>query len=389
MAKEKSVLEILNGAIDAKKTTKIIYKGGSQPGTVRKILPLKIEGNKLIADCLSSEKQNQIFEMDKVFYAGGLAQSYNTTLDLPLVKCSICGKKFNGESWRTYCSDCYREKKLAEENDGYEEIESDIEIKNDEGATTRKQILKEAIGTGEAIKVRYYGGSTPGEERELVVRKILKNGYVRCFCLRDNIEKTFFLNKIEIVGMDLDDFVDKGNVNTETEATILHGILAIIIIALFIFTIVCFFRDEWIRFFISIFSLTITFAIFNAIPMKAKSIEPKKVEPIKAATPPEPKEIESIKCPIEVEKINTVKTIELEPTEIKPTKKEKRRIKLNFKNIMLIILLASLIFLILPCLILIVKFLIEGKLGDLIGVTIATAALAFPSWTIIKKLRKK
>jgi hypothetical protein len=74
---------------------------------------------------------------------------------------------------------------------------------------TREQILKEAIGTGEVIKVRYYGGSRPGEERELVIKKILPKGYVRCFCLRDNMEKTFFINKIEIDGMSAGDSVNK------------------------------------------------------------------------------------------------------------------------------------------------------------------------------------
>jgi len=386
MAKEKSILDILTEAIAAKKTTKIIYKGGSQPGAVRKILPLKIDGNKLIADCLSSEKQNQVFEIDKVFYAGGLAQSYNTTLDLPLVKCKICGKKFHGESWRTYCSDCYREKKLAEENNGYEEIEEDEEYENNEDTKTRRQILKEAIGTGEAIKVIYYGGSTPGEERELVIRKILKNGYVKCFCLRDNIEKTYVINKMEIDGMNGDDFVDRGDTKVEKEATILHGILAIIIIALFIFTIVCFFRDEWIRFFISIFFLAVIFGIFNGIPMKVKSAKIK--EP--AAEPPKDT---SLQCPVEIKEPKETEPAEpaepTEPAEIKsPENLKWYKSKLKPKEIALVALLVLFAPIIIPCIIISISFLIDGKIGEFIGVTILATPFVFASYKIIKRLRK-
>jgi hypothetical protein len=295
MGKEKSILEILTEAIAAKKTTKIIYKGGSQPGAVRKILPLKIEGKKLTANCLSSNKPSQIFEMDKVSYAGNLAQSYDTTLDLPLVKCCVCGKKFHGESWQTYCKVCYKKKKRAELDEAREEILNKkpiatafisalkknpisenmslkekrdtiieaffiaidkhgfmaealsdamsldyrdevigkliekisdrlpgipiIRFNKETGkeflVRPREQILKEAIGTGEAIKVRYYGGTTPGEERELIIREIISDKHVKCFCLRSNLEKTYFLNKIEIEGMSDDDIVDKSSIKSK------------------------------------------------------------------------------------------------------------------------------------------------------------------------------
>jgi len=211
--------------------------------------------------------------------------------NLTLVKCKVCGKKFNGESWQTYCKDCYKKKKRSEFEEVCEEIlnkktieksfisalkknpisenmslkekrntiieafctavgkyeydgeafldpiDWDIRDKTIEKLIEkisdrlpgipiirynkevgreilikpREQILKEAIATGEAIKVRYYGGTTPGEERELIVREIISDKHVKCFCLRSNLEKTYFLNKMEIDGMSDDDIIDKSS----------------------------------------------------------------------------------------------------------------------------------------------------------------------------------
>jgi len=101
---------------------------------------------------------------------------------------------------------------------------------------TREEILKEAISTGEVIKAYYYGGSNHGAERELVVRKLLPNGYVKCFCLRDKIEKTFFLNKIEIEGMSVEDFVDKDNLEkSENKIGFVESTLALLILTSLIF----------------------------------------------------------------------------------------------------------------------------------------------------------
>jgi predicted DNA-binding transcriptional regulator YafY len=62
------------------------------------------------------------------------------------------------------------------------------------------QILKKAIGTGEAIKIRYNGGSQPGTVREIVPKRIMVNeNKLRAYCLTAKIEKSLFLNKIEIV----------------------------------------------------------------------------------------------------------------------------------------------------------------------------------------------
>jgi len=116
-SKPKPLEKILEEAIAAKKIIKVLYNGGSQPGAVRRVAPVQIDGNKIIAHCLSSKKQNEIFELDKLHYAGNVRESYNTDLDLPEGDCCICGKKFRKrEAYMTYCKDCYIEKMRAEES---------------------------------------------------------------------------------------------------------------------------------------------------------------------------------------------------------------------------------------------------------------------------------
>jgi hypothetical protein len=61
------------------------------------------------------------------------------------------------------------------------------------------KFLKNVINTGEVIKICYNGGSNPGSEREIVPLKIKDNYYLQAYCNIDKIEKTFIIDKIEMV----------------------------------------------------------------------------------------------------------------------------------------------------------------------------------------------
>jgi len=64
---------------------------------------------------------------------------------------------------------------------------------------TKEEILREAIGTGELIKIKYFGGSQPGAVREIMPRKIddYKN-MIYAYCLVSDRVLSFSLPKIEI-----------------------------------------------------------------------------------------------------------------------------------------------------------------------------------------------
>jgi hypothetical protein len=128
----KTTEDILREAIRTKNIIKISYNGGSQPGAIRKILPIKIDGEYLELQCLSSKKQER-FPLDKIYYAGKQAESYDRTLDYPLVTCVVCGKKFHSkEEWRTYCTSCYIEKMRREGNSLYYENYEDNDDNEEE-----------------------------------------------------------------------------------------------------------------------------------------------------------------------------------------------------------------------------------------------------------------
>lgn len=59
--------EQLQEAIGTGTILRVIYNGGSQPGTVREIIPLKIEGNRLFAKCMASNRQ-KTFSVDKIVF---------------------------------------------------------------------------------------------------------------------------------------------------------------------------------------------------------------------------------------------------------------------------------------------------------------------------------
>ncbi len=58
--------------------------------------------------------------------------------------------------------------------------------------------LLNAARTGEVLRVRYFGGSTPGAERQL--RPVaIADGKVRAFCLQSGETKSFVIEKMEEV----------------------------------------------------------------------------------------------------------------------------------------------------------------------------------------------
>jgi len=147
-------LKTLKEAIDAGKVIKIKYDSGLQPGAVREIIPKEIVGNKLKALCLTSNKVLTFFlyrieiasESDKVDFTG--YENSNT---------------FSEPS-----------KNLI-------------------------NILQEAIGTGEVIKIKYFGGSQPGTVREIMPRKIDNDkDMIYAYCLVSDRVLSLSLPKIEI-----------------------------------------------------------------------------------------------------------------------------------------------------------------------------------------------
>lgn len=57
--------------------------------------------------------------------------------------------------------------------------------------------LLKAIENGELLRVRYFGGSSPGSERELQPLSV-KDGKVRARCLSSGETKTFVIEKMEL-----------------------------------------------------------------------------------------------------------------------------------------------------------------------------------------------
>jgi hypothetical protein len=64
----------LQEAIEAGEVLKIIYQGGSQPGTLRAIAPINIEGKKVRARCFNSNSF-KLFAIDKIIIIEGEVQT--------------------------------------------------------------------------------------------------------------------------------------------------------------------------------------------------------------------------------------------------------------------------------------------------------------------------
>ncbi|MDR3000358.1 MAG: hypothetical protein LBU89_03750 [Fibromonadaceae bacterium] len=64
-------------------------------------------------------------------------------------------------------------------------------------------ILKEAVGTGEVIKIKYFGSLQPGSIREIVPQEIAGNK-IRAHCLTSGVDHVlnFIIDKIEIIPED-------------------------------------------------------------------------------------------------------------------------------------------------------------------------------------------
>lgn len=62
--------------------------------------------------------------------------------------------------------------------------------------------LKEAIETGEVLKVRYHGGSQPGTLRQIAPISVIGNK-VKARCYSSGSVKTFIIDKVEIVSLSL------------------------------------------------------------------------------------------------------------------------------------------------------------------------------------------
>ena len=60
------------------------------------------------------------------------------------------------------------------------------------------EALEKAIDNGTSLRVRYFGGSTPGGEREIQPISV-KDGKVRARCLLSGETKTFVIEKMELV----------------------------------------------------------------------------------------------------------------------------------------------------------------------------------------------
>lgn len=60
-----------------------------------------------------------------------------------------------------------------------------------------KNKLKEAIESGEILRIRYFGGSSPGSEREISPVSIFDDN-VRALCIETGTVKTFCISKMEV-----------------------------------------------------------------------------------------------------------------------------------------------------------------------------------------------
>jgi hypothetical protein len=91
-------IKILQDAIGTGEVVKIRYHGGSQPGTVREIVPKKIDSEYLEAYCVS-RSENRTFRIDKIKIA---SEDEEITFDKDFkgveknfkVKCSVCNKTY-------------------------------------------------------------------------------------------------------------------------------------------------------------------------------------------------------------------------------------------------------------------------------------------------------
>lgn len=78
----KNLQKRLEDAIGTGELVNIIYHGGSEPGTARMILPIKIEGDKVRARCYISNKV-KAFTIEKIEFASDDISDYTGTRQEP------------------------------------------------------------------------------------------------------------------------------------------------------------------------------------------------------------------------------------------------------------------------------------------------------------------
>jgi hypothetical protein len=78
------MIDKIKKAIEGSERLKIIYHGGSSPGTMREIIPRSIRDNKLIAYCLASDLDKNFF-LDKIQIIEEYAQGDDKNDDLTVI----------------------------------------------------------------------------------------------------------------------------------------------------------------------------------------------------------------------------------------------------------------------------------------------------------------
>ena len=78
------MIDKIKKAIEGSERLKIIYHGGSSPGTMREIIPRSIRDNKLIAYCLASDLDKTFF-LDKIQIIEEYAQGDDKNDDLTVI----------------------------------------------------------------------------------------------------------------------------------------------------------------------------------------------------------------------------------------------------------------------------------------------------------------
>jgi hypothetical protein len=144
----KDKIEILQEAIGTGEIIKIKYNGGSQPGTVREIIPRKIDREKemIYAYCITSSKILS-FSLSKIEIS-----SYDENIT-------------------------YRQTQKMSETD--------------------ISVLKKALKDEKTIKIRYNRGSQPGTVREIIPKKIDED-YMEAHCIMSDEDLTFNMLYVEL-----------------------------------------------------------------------------------------------------------------------------------------------------------------------------------------------
>lgn len=60
-----------------------------------------------------------------------------------------------------------------------------------------EEIMNNAINSGEIVTIKYWGGSRPGEKREIFPVRV--DGFVWAKCMKTNKIKSYYADKIEVV----------------------------------------------------------------------------------------------------------------------------------------------------------------------------------------------